>query len=109
MPLESRKAAQAEAAGSYSIAQGGLVGRTIPSFRIALAQEEVEWRAYRQYLGKKERRAFDGMFAIPRLYISACSGAVKPVRLFPIIMSILFHHYLELIRIAQSLEVKLLA
>jgi hypothetical protein len=44
------------------------------------------------------------MFAIPRLYISACSGAVNPIRIYPIFISILLHHYLELIRISEGLE-----
>jgi len=35
----------------------------VPSFRLALAQEEAEWKEYRRYLGKKERKAFDEMFA----------------------------------------------
>jgi hypothetical protein len=80
------------------------MGRTIPSFRLALADEEAEWRDYRNYLNKREKQAFDDMFAIPRLYISACSGAVNPIRIYPIFISILLHHYLELIRISEGLE-----
>jgi hypothetical protein len=45
------------------------------------------------------------MFEIPRLYISACSGAVSLVRIHPIFMSIIFHHYKELMEIAQQIEV----
>jgi hypothetical protein len=82
------------------------VGRTIPSFRLALAEEESEWKDYRDYLNKREKKAFDEMFAIPRMYISACSGAVKPVRIYPILISILLHHYLDLGTIAKQLELK---
>jgi hypothetical protein len=78
------------------------LGRTVPSFRLALAEEESEWKVYRQNLGKSERKDFDEMFAIPRLYLSACSGAVKLVRIFPIFMSIAFHHYKELSQIAKE-------
>ncbi len=65
------------ACSSYrSIALGDeVLGRAIPSFRIALAEEESEWRKeYRKYPGRREREAFDEKFAIVRLYISACSA-----------------------------------
>jgi hypothetical protein len=78
--------------------------RTVPSFRLALAEEKCEWRDYRKYLDESERKEFDDMFAIPRLYISACSGAVSLVRIYPIFVSILFHHYRELMKIAQQIE-----
>jgi hypothetical protein len=80
------------------------LGRTVPSFRIALAEEESEWKEYRRYLGKKEKKAFDEMFAIVRLYISACSNAVNPIRIHVIIVTILFHHFLDLMDIAEELE-----
>jgi hypothetical protein len=80
------------------------LGRTVPSFRIALAEEESEWKKeYRRYLGKRERKAFDEMFAIVRLYISACSNAVNPIRIHVIIVTILFHHFLDLMDIAEDL------
>jgi hypothetical protein len=78
------------------------MGRTIPSFRIALAEEESEWKEYRQYLGKKDRKHLDSMFAIPRLYISACSCAVRPVRIYPVFFSILLHHYIDLMQMSQA-------
>lgn len=101
LPLESRTNAQATEAGGCCV--GDWMGRTIPSFRLALADEEADWKNYREYLGKKERKAFDEMFAITRLYISACSGAVKPVRIYPIFISILLHHYSDLVKIAARL------
>jgi hypothetical protein len=73
------------------------MGRTIPSFRLALEMEEREWRPFRNALDKKDRKKFDDMFDIPRLYTSACSYAVQPVRLYPILMSILLHCYKQLV------------
>jgi hypothetical protein len=87
-----------------SLASEKSLGRTIPSFRLALAEEESEWRDYRKHLDKRERKEFDDMFEIPRLYISACSGAVSLVRIYPIFISILLHHYKELMKIAQQIE-----
>jgi hypothetical protein len=82
------------------------VGRTVPSFRLALAEEVSEWKEYRQHLDKSERADFDNMFAISRLYLSACSGAVKLVRVCPVFMSIAFHHYKELLQMADELELR---
>ena len=44
------------------------------------------------------------MFDIPRLYLTACSNSVQLVPLHPIIMSILFHHYKELIQLSSEVE-----
>jgi hypothetical protein len=48
-------------------------------------------------LDKSERKEFDDMWDIPRLYITACSSSVSPIPLHPIFVSILFHHYKLLI------------
>jgi hypothetical protein len=82
------------------------LGRTIPSFRLALAEEKSEWGDYRKHLDRSEKKDFEDMFEIPRLYISACSGAVSLVRIHPIFISILFHHYKELMEIAQQIGVR---
>jgi hypothetical protein len=58
--------------------------------------EEQEWGEFRRALSKSGRKAFDDMFAISRLYISVCSYASKPVRMQPILLSIIFHHYRQL-------------
>jgi hypothetical protein len=80
------------------------MGRTIPSFRIALATEKEEWKPFRNALDKKDRKKFDEMFDIPRWYISACSNSIQYVRLHPILMSILFHHYKQLTECIEQVE-----
>jgi hypothetical protein len=73
------------------------MGRTVPSFRIVLAEEKQEWKPFRAALpNKKERKEFDDMWDIPRLYITARSNSVSLVPIQPIFISILFHHYKEL-------------
>jgi len=70
------------------------MGRTIPSFRIAAVFEEEKWKLYRKYLrNKNEKKLFTHMFSIANLYNSACSNAVNPIRIHPIMMSIILHHY----------------
>jgi hypothetical protein len=80
------------------------MGRTIPSFRIALDTEKADWKPFRNALDKSERKEFDDMFDIAQLYISACSNSVLLVPLHPIVMSILFHHYKELIQLRSEVE-----
>src|SRR5215212_1333568 len=80
------------------------MGRTIPSFRIALDTEKADWKPFRNALDKSERKEFDDMFDIAQLYISACSNCVLLVPLHPIVMSILFHHYKELIQLRSEEE-----
>jgi hypothetical protein len=80
------------------------MGRTLPSFRIALEMEKKEWKPFRNALVKSDRKKFDDMWDIPRLYTSACSYAVQPVRLYPILMSILLHHFKELTECIKEVE-----
>src|ERR687891_691998 len=80
------------------------MGRTIPSFRIALAMEKEDWKPFRNALDKSDRKKFDEMFDIPRFYISACSNSVQYVRLHPILMSILHYHYKQLTECISEVE-----
>ena len=80
------------------------MGRTIPSFRIVIAEEKKEWKPFRDALDKSERKLFDEMWDIPRLYVSACSNSCQLVPLQPIVISILFHHYKELLRCMREVK-----
>jgi len=69
------------------------MGSTIPSFRIASSIEYAEWKDFRRALPKADRKLFDDMFSKSVLYNSACVCCANHIRIQPIIMSILFHHY----------------
>jgi hypothetical protein len=66
--------------------------------------EKEDRKPFRNALDKSDRKKFDEMFDIPRLYTSACSYAVQPVRLYPILMSILLHHFKELTECINEVE-----
>jgi hypothetical protein len=66
--------------------------------------EERRWKPFRNALDKSDRKKFDEMFDLPRFYISACSYAVQPVRLYPILMSILLYCYEELVECISHVE-----
>jgi hypothetical protein len=80
------------------------MGRTIPSFRIASVMEESEWKVFRNSLDKSDRKLFDQMFSIGHLYNSASSYAGKPIRIQPIFMSIIFHHFKQLTSLSEQIE-----
>ena len=69
-----------------------------------LAEQKQEWKVFHNALDKSERKAFDEMWDVPRLYITACSNSVSLVPLHPIAMSILFYHYKELMECSKRLE-----
>jgi hypothetical protein len=66
--------------------------------------EEKEWKPFRNSLGKSDRMIFDEMFSIAYLHNSASSYALKPIRIQPIFMSIIFHHYKLLARLSEEIE-----
>jgi hypothetical protein len=66
--------------------------------------ENRRWKPFRNALDKSDRKKFDDMFDIPRLYITACSNSVQLVPLDPILISILFHHYKELTECISQTE-----
>jgi hypothetical protein len=82
------------------------MGRTIPSFRIASSMEYAEWKDFRRSLSKADRKLFDDMFSKSILYNSACVCCANPVRIQPIIMCILFHHYKELSIIEEHIKTR---
>lgn len=80
------------------------MGRTIPSFRIASAMEEKEWKSFRKALDKSDRKIFDDMLAVSHLYNSAASYSAKYVRIHSIFMSIIFHHYKQLSKLSEQMD-----
>ena len=69
------------------------MGRTMPSFRNAHMQEQARWREFRACLDKSDRKVFDELFDVSRLYISACACSAKTIRIHPIFMAMCFHLY----------------
>jgi len=74
------------------------MGRTVPSFRIAEAQEAAEWKSFRKALPRRDRAAFDEMVSSARLYTSASSAAVRASKFEGMAMAVIFHHYRLLMR-----------
>ena len=81
------------------------LGKNNTLFRIVSIMEYAEWKDFRRALPKADRKLFDDMFSKSVLYNSACVCCANPVRLRPIIMSILFHHYRELSILTKEFDI----
>ena len=79
-----------------------IVGRTIPSYRIASEMERWKWRPFRKLQAKQDRKIFDEMFSYSRLYNAAGTMACRPVLIHLILMSIIFEHYKQLRKIVNE-------
>ena len=75
------------------------MGRTIPSFRIALDQEREEWADFRRRLDREGKNSFDKLFQLARLHVSSCMMCCRPVRLDCIMMAAVFEHQKQLLEL----------
>jgi hypothetical protein len=64
--------------------------------------ERWKWRPFRKLLDKQDRKIFDEMLSIPRLYNAAGTMACRPVLIHTILMSIIFEHYKQLTKLATE-------
>ncbi len=80
------------------------MGRTIPSFRIALESEIASWTNFKRGLGKSSRKSLEELFNEARNYCSASSNAVRPIRFEGMLMAIAFDHAKRLENIAREIE-----
>jgi hypothetical protein len=78
------------------------MGRTIPSYRIASEIEIWKWKPFRKTLDKQDRKIFDELLCIPRLYNSAGTMACRPILIHVILVSIIFEHYKKLTKLVSD-------
>jgi hypothetical protein len=77
------------------------MSRTISIFRISSIIEERKWKQFRNLLDKEDKKMFDEMFLLGRLYNTASYQCVRPIRIQAILMSIIFHHYKKLFQLSK--------
>ena len=80
------------------------MGRTIPSYRMAIDMEIAKWKPFRDALRKPEKDIFENMLLRSKLYASAAGMAVRPVVLEAMFMSILLDHHIRLLELAAEIE-----
>ena len=72
------------------------MGRTEPTFRLALERLEAEWQDYRRGLRAKEQEAFDALFQKARAHASASMNVARIDPMESVLLSILLEHEMEL-------------
>ena len=65
------------------------MGKTVPSYRMALEMEIDGWRAFRKALDDRGREAFDELMDMCRSFASPSSNATNPVVFEPMVLSII--------------------
>ncbi len=80
------------------------MGKTVPTYRMALEFEIAQWKGFRKALRtEEERQAFDELMDMCRNNAMASGNACNPVIFEPMVMSILLFHQKRL----RDLEKKL--
>src|SRR5665647_306814 len=82
------------------------MGKTDPSYRMALEDEISNWKKFRDALASEEdRQAFDELMDMCRNYASESSNATNPIVFEPMVMSILLGQQKRLLNLEQELKV----
>lgn len=79
------------------------MGRSIPSFRILIDIERMEWANFKKELSKKDKQIFNKLFLIPKLYCHTLSSLSNPITIESIILSILFNNFKLINQISKDL------
>jgi len=80
------------------------VGKTVPSYRMALESEIKRWDGFSKALRNDDREAFEQMMNACRNYASAASNATRPVLVEAMFMSILLAQQKVLMEIKREVE-----
>jgi hypothetical protein len=64
------------------------IGKTVPSYRMAVEWEIANWKQFRNALSSgKQKQAFDELMDMCRTYASESSCATNPIIFEPMVMS----------------------
>ena len=81
------------------------MGKTVPSYRIAVEMEIDRWKSFKKALpSEEEREAFDELMDMCRNYASAGSSAANPIIFEPIVMSILLFQQRKICSLEKQLK-----
>ena len=80
------------------------MGKTVPSYRIALETEINRWKGFCAALRIEERAAFKTLMDACRSYASAASNATQPVLFEPMAMSIMLYQQMSLQKLQKELD-----
>lgn len=74
------------------------MGKTVPSYRMAIEFEISRWKGFRNSLQKEEeKQAFDQLMDMCRGFASVGSNACDPIVFEPMVMSVLLAQWKKII------------
>jgi hypothetical protein len=86
------------------------LGKTVPSYRMAIEVEMQTWKHFRNTLvGEEEKQAFDLMMDYCRMQSMAAQNACKPVLFEPMVMSILLEQQKRIRTLQRKIDTLLVA
>ena len=81
------------------------MGKTVPSYHIAIEEEIAQWKLFRDALPSDEaKQAFDEMVDMCRMNAMAGSNACKPILFEPMTMSILLGQQKRIRQLEKDLK-----
>jgi hypothetical protein len=79
------------------------MGRTVPTYRLALEAMAQQWNDFRRALRKEDREAFDSLVNRARMHASAATYAISLDPAESALLSMLLEHEKELIEVKRRL------
>ena len=80
------------------------MGKTVPSFRMALEMEIAQWNGFRDKLSPAVQEAFDELMDMCRGHATASGNACNPVIFEPMAISILLAQQRKLLQLEHELN-----
>jgi NADH:ubiquinone oxidoreductase subunit C len=80
------------------------LGKTVPSYRVALEYERQRWSRFARALRQDEREVFDQLMDICKRYASAASNATRPVLFEAMAMTILLDQQKKINQLEKKLQ-----
>jgi hypothetical protein len=85
------------------------MGKTVPSYRMAIEEEMQTWKHFREALSSEEQQAFDLMMDYCRMQSMAAQNACKPILFEPMVMSILLEQQKKIKTLQRKIDALLVA
>lgn len=80
------------------------MGRTVPTYRLALERMVQQWNDFRRALRKDDRDAFEALIRNARMHASAATYAISVDPSESAFLSMLLEHEKELMRLKKVLR-----
>jgi hypothetical protein len=86
------------------------MGKTVPSYRMAIEAEMRTWKHFRDTLAsEEEKQTFDLMMDFCRMQSMAAQNACKPILFEPMVMSILLEQEKRIKTLQRKIDALLIA